>query len=58
MGGLIAQQRSLVDNLWMERKVRKSIYRVVIHVKMLYIIININEDYNQKHKVNIYFDLH
>jgi hypothetical protein len=25
MGGLIARERSLPDNLWMERKVRKSI---------------------------------
>jgi hypothetical protein len=36
MGGLIPRERSLPDNLWMERKVRKSIYRVVIGVKMQY----------------------
>jgi hypothetical protein len=32
MGGLIATERSLPDNLWMERKVRKK-YRVVRDVK-------------------------
>jgi hypothetical protein len=36
MSGHIAKERSLTDILWMERKVRKSIYRVVIGVKMRY----------------------
>jgi hypothetical protein len=30
MGGLVARQRSLPDKFWMERKVSKSIYGVVI----------------------------
>jgi hypothetical protein len=36
LGGLIAKERFLPDNLCMERKVRKSIHRVVIGVKILY----------------------
>jgi hypothetical protein len=47
MCGLIAKERSLPDNLWMERKVRKSIYRVV---KKCNINININERYIGKKK--------
>jgi hypothetical protein len=32
MGGLNAKERSLPDNIWTERKVRKSINRVIVIV--------------------------